>query len=119
MPGVSWLHVMRTRRFWVPVVCSLVVTPIALLLGVASGGAGHGNYFAAMLLFPYTMLSAAAFDSIYLPFVLLAVVQFPAYGIVFGRANETGRIVRVAVILVAAHAVAVVAVLLFASEKFS
>jgi len=110
---------MRTRRFWSPVICSLVVTPIALLLGLASGGAGHGDYFAAMLLFLYTMLSAAAFDNLYLPFVLLAVIQFPGYGTVLGYMNEKRRVGRAAATLLVAHAVAVVTVLLFASENFS
>lgn len=102
-----------------PVICSLIVTPIALLLGVASAGAGHGNYFAAMLLFPYTMLLAAAFDYIYLPFVLLAILQFPAYGVALGYAHQRRRVGRMAVPLLTAHVAAVAVVLLFASENFT
>ncbi|MGH9941590.1 MAG: hypothetical protein ACRD9R_04420 [Pyrinomonadaceae bacterium] len=110
---------MRTRKFWVPVVCSLVVTPLALLLGVASGGAGHGDYFAAMLLFPYTMLSAVVFDYIHVPFILLAVAQFPGYGLSLGYANEKGRFARVAVILLTLHVVSVAAVVLQSNKNFS
>jgi hypothetical protein len=119
MLDVRLLRVMRTHKFWGPVICSLVVTPIALLVGVASGGAGHGNYFAAKLLFPYTMLSATAFDYIYLPFVLLVIAQFPAYGIILGYANDKGHIARLAAILLIVHSVAVAAALLLASEGFS
>ena len=100
-----------------PVISSLVVTPVALLLGIASGGAGHGDYFAAMLLFPYTMLSAAAFGYISLPFILLAVGQFPACGIALGRANEKGRIGRAAFILVAARLIPGLAALVVAETR--
>jgi hypothetical protein len=110
---------MRTRKFWVPVICSLIVTPIALLFGVASGGAGHGNYFAAIILFPYTMLSAVAFDYIHVPFILLAIVQFPAYGIVLGYANEKGRFALLVAILLIVHFVVVITVLLLANRSFS
>lgn len=110
---------MRSKKFWIPVICSLIVTPVALLLGIGSAGVGHGDYFAAMLLFPYTMLSVVAFDSIPLPFILLAVAQFPAYGIGLGYANERGRLARTAVILAAIHVTAAVAILLLAQTSLT
>jgi hypothetical protein len=109
---------MKTRKFWVPFVCSLVLTPIVLFVGVASAGAGHGSYSWVKALFPYTMLSAAAFGVIYFPFASLALFQFPAYGLALGYANERGRFGRSAAILLAAHCVAAAAALLLPVGSF-
>lgn len=109
---------MRTRKFWIPLIASLIVTPVALLLGVGSAGAGHGDYRLAMLLFPYTLLSAALFDSITPLFILLAIIQFPLYGVALGYANEKGRLVPVAILLCLAHVAAVAAVFLVAGKSF-
>jgi hypothetical protein len=110
---------MATRRFWQPVIVSLIATPVALLLGFMSAGMGHGDYFVATLLFPYTMLSTGVFEEIILPFVLLALVQFPAYGFIIGRANERRQAGRVGLYVLAAHAAATVAALAFAGPGFS
>jgi hypothetical protein len=91
-------------KFWLPVVLSIVITPICLLLGVASGGGGHGNYLYAIILFPFTMLSALIFNSITIPFVALAVAQFPIYGILLGRGNVRSKLPRVAIVLLMTHA---------------
>lgn len=58
----------------------LLVMPIAATLGVVSAGAGHGDYLLAKVLFPFTMLSTFFLGSITLPFVLIALAQFPVYG---------------------------------------
>lgn len=115
---VRLLRVMRTRKFWVPVIASLTLTPIALLLGVGSAGAGHGDYRLPMILFPYTLLSTALFDSITPPFIILAVVQFPLYGVALGYANEKGRLVSAATLLFVAHGIALTAMLLLANDSF-
>ena len=80
-------------------IVSLVLTPFLLLLGVGSGGAGHGDYRLAMMLFPYTMLSTFVFDSITVPFIVLAIIQFPLYGVTLGYANQRGRFGWVAILL--------------------
>lgn len=87
-------------------IVSLVLTPIALLLGVGSGGAGHGDYRLAMMLFPYTMLSTAIFDSITVPFIALAVIQFPLYGVALGYANQKARFGLVAILIGVVHGLA-------------
>ena len=110
---------MRGRKFWVPVSASLVVTPIALLLGMGSAGAGHGDYRLAMILFPYTLLSTFPFNSITPPFIVLAVIQFPFYGLALGYANERGRLVSMSLLLSVVHGVAAAAMLLIANEGFS
>jgi len=100
-------------------IASLVVTPIALLLGVGSAGAGHGDYRLAMILFPYTLLSAVIFDSITTPFIILAIIQFPLYGIALGHANEKGRLISMSILLCVVHGVASTAMFLVANENFS
>lgn len=110
---------MRSRKFWTPVIASLVVTPIALLLGLGSAGAGHGDYRLAMVLFPYTLLSTAIFDSITTPFIIVAIIQFPFYGLALGHANENGRLVSMSIVLCVVHGVASTVMLLLANENFS
>ena len=98
--------IMRGHSFWTPVVVSVILTPIALLLGVGSGGAGHGDYRLAMMLFPYTMLSTFVFDSLTFPFIVLAIIQFPVYGVALGYASQRGRFVWVAILLGVVHGLA-------------
>ncbi|MFO0962634.1 MAG: hypothetical protein U0625_06965 [Phycisphaerales bacterium] len=67
----------------------IIITPFALLLAVVSAGAGHGDYVLAKLLFPFTMLSSLVFRSITVPFILLAVVQFPFYGWIVAAGSQS------------------------------
>jgi hypothetical protein len=110
---------MKSSAFWTPLIISLVATPICLLLGIASGRAGHGDYFLAKLLFPFTMLSTIPFGSITVPFILLAVAQFPAYGMILGRANEKGKFMHAAVVMLAVHVLAAASCLMWVGENFS
>lgn len=100
-------------------IVSLVLTPFLLLLGVGSGGAGHGDYRLAMMLFPYTMLSTAIFDSITVPFIALAIIQFPLYGVALGYANQRGRFGWVAILLGVVHGLAWLAMSSVATRNFS
>ena len=100
---------MKGRKFWLPVISFLAATPVCLLLGIASGGVGHGDYVLARILFPFTMLSAVAFDTIAAPSIALALVQFPLYGIFLGAANVKGKMLPASAILLAAHALFAVA----------
>jgi hypothetical protein len=89
--------------------CALAVTPFALLTAAISTGAGHGDYVWAKVFFPYTMLSVHGFGSIIVPFVVLAVVQLPVYGIIlaWNAKWRPARLRKVAILLTALHAVAV------------
>ena len=110
---------MKTRKFWIPLIAALVITPVALLLGIGSAGAGHGNYRLAMMLFPYTLLSTAVFDSITPPFIILAIVQFPLYGLALGYANKKKRLIPMAILLCVGHGIAASASLLMLNNSFS
>jgi hypothetical protein len=100
-------------------IVSLIATPFLLLGGVASGGAGHGHYVLAKVFFPFTMLSTVLFGSIIGPFIVIAIVQFPLYGLLIGTANEKRRVAPYATALVIIHALAVIACFVLLRENFS
>ena len=87
-------------RWWlqkfIPFGVSLVATPIALLLGLFSAGAGHGNYIIATLLFPFTVLGFVLSagppygDSEPKDTILIAsaIIQFPIYGLLFSIVSK-------------------------------
>jgi hypothetical protein len=107
---------MRNFEFWKWIFLSLIATPFALLLGLDSGGAGHGNYILAAILFPYTLLSTAVSGTIKAAFVGVAVVQFPVYGVILAFAG--GRRSFVAMALACLHITAVALCFLLASDNF-
>jgi hypothetical protein len=53
----------------------ILATIPAVALAVASGGAGHGEYVAARLFFPYTMLLTVQTHYISLPLIIIALLQ--------------------------------------------
>jgi hypothetical protein len=95
---------MKASAISKPFVTSLVATPLFLLAAVASAGAAHGSYLLAKILFPFTMLSTLVFGSIVAPAIALAVLQFPFYGFILGRAKVKGGFrTRAAVLLLGTH----------------
>ena len=97
----------------------LIATPICLFLAVASSGGGHGNYFWAKVLFPFTMLSASLTGAIDIPFIILAVVQYPLYGVILGLASKRGWFKRVAAQVIIAHVLAAAVCVLVPDQNFS
>jgi len=100
---------MKEPEFWMPVIASVVTTPVCLVLALASAGAGHGDYVLARILFPYTMLAALFFKEITTPLMFLAIAQFPLYGVALGgaaRGERWGRFGKTLLLLLAAHALA-------------
>jgi hypothetical protein len=110
---------MRISEFWKPLSISILLTPICLFLAVVSAGAGHGSYLLAKILFPLSMLSAAAFNSITTLSMIFAVIQFPLYGLILGMAANRGRLRTLAALLSVTHALAVVFSLLAGNNSFS
>ena len=100
-------------------VVSLVATPTFLLAAVASAGGGHGSYLLAKILFPFTMLSTLVFGSIIVPAIALAVLQFPVYGLVLGRANVKGSVDTHAAVLLLVHMLGVAACFILICDNFS
>ncbi len=87
-----------------------------LLLGFLSAGGGHGDYLWAKVFFPYTMISPG---EISLLLEVLALVQFPVYGILIGvSASSFRRAAMLAAAIVFAHAAAAAWCLSIPSKYF-
>jgi hypothetical protein len=110
---------MKSSKFWIPLVVSLFLTPVFLFLGLVSGGAGHGEYVLARILFPFTMLSTRIFGSIVTPFIVLAIIQFPLYGLVLGTANVRRKMLVFSAGLVVLHSLSAALCFFVVGENFS
>jgi len=73
---------------------------------LGQGGVGHGSYLLFNLLFPYATILAITLDRFWHSsalMILVAVLQFPLYGIILGRAIKKGAGVAVAIGIVVLH----------------
>lgn len=99
----------RPSGWGIPLAVGIAWTPFAVLWGIASAGMGHGDYVAATILFPVTILSMAWVGSINHLFVFVALVQWPLYGLLLSLAlRRSRRLCLLAfLLLIIAHVVAV------------
>jgi hypothetical protein len=63
----------------------ILFAPIALAIGIISGGAGHGSYVAARLVLPLACLCLGDYAGALWIVSLLAVLQWPVYGALIDR----------------------------------
>jgi energy-converting hydrogenase Eha subunit A len=78
-----------------PLWFSLMLTPIAIFVGLWSVGAGEGNYVVATILFPFSIITGVIIRPIFscpefgdcfprdAVWLASAVFQFPIYGLLF------------------------------------
>jgi hypothetical protein len=107
---------MKNSRFWVPVIASVLATPILLLLAIGSAGVGHNKSEPILphVLFPFPLLALKLLGEAgpaLLLVLLLWVVQYPLYGLVLGLAARRGwSLAAVALlVLLVVHGLAVAA----------
>ncbi len=84
---------MKNPRFWVPVIASVLATPVLLLLVIGSAGVGHNKTEPAWphAVFPFPFLAIKLLGEAGLPLVLLLwVTQYPLYGVILGLAAKRG-----------------------------
>lgn len=106
--------------FWVltgAILGAALVIP-ALLIAIASAGAGHGDYVAARALFPIPMLFTNIEGEIGIFSGGLALLQFPIYGMLFGWIFWRSSYVA-GFLLAAAHTAAAAACFSGAVPNFS
>lgn len=81
MPKFSWRA---------GLIFGLSATPVALLLALFSAGSGHGDYVLARALYPIPMLvTLLTHNTITGLSVVMAVAQFPAYGVIVAPGGRT------------------------------
>ena len=91
---------------------------IAVTIIVFTAGAGHGTYAPARLLFPFTMLSTLLHGTIKDAYALLALLQFPIYGVILAMAVKSNRTKLTASLLIAIHTIAVFMTFVFLNPSF-
>jgi hypothetical protein len=92
-----------------PVITSLVITPIFLAVAAVAGGIGHGCYISGnccLSIRGYCGRDSRPFFNASLPMILIAMIQFPLYGILVGHAQRTSQDRNLIVGLYVLHAVA-------------
>jgi len=85
-----------------------VIAAPAILIAIGSGGAGHGSYIAARVLFPFSMLLTLFEDRIGPVAIGAGLLQFPLYGVLIGRALALKSYGKICVVM-ATHVVAALA----------
>lgn len=95
----------------------LVALPCAFV-AAAAAGAGHGTYLPARLFFPITMLSTSLCGPITAPFIAVALLQFPIYGLALGYCHRASRLRRGLAALSAVHFIAVTLSLVIPNTNF-
>lgn len=79
------------KRWLVGVLVGIAVEAVAIFVVVGAAGAGHGTYVPAALCFPFSMAISALKGTILPAFVAIALIQFPAYGLLIGRAANPSQ----------------------------
>jgi hypothetical protein len=97
----------------------ILITPVLLFLIILLAGGGHGTYWLAKTLFPWTMMSTAVTREIVQPFIALGIAQYPLYGVVLDVARATGRFKPAALTLAAAHVSAVMLAFAISNPSFT
>ncbi len=95
-----------------------LIAPVALFFAAVSGGAGHGDYFVARILFPLPMLSTRLFQGITSAAVVVAAVQFPVYGWFAGYVTQKEK-KRLALLPLGFHALMLALIFIFPDSSFS
>jgi len=77
-----------------PIITCLIVTPILLAIAAISGSVEHGNYILAIFLFPYAALTVIGLDHFFnatIVMIIVATLQFPAYGTLLSLGRRLAR----------------------------
>jgi hypothetical protein len=109
--------IIAMKNRWI-IADSLLVGLMAFLVAAAAAGGGHGTYYAAKYLFPYTMISTGLFNTITFPFIVLAGIQYPAYGAILSLANARGKLGLAAIGVFVVHVAAVGMAFVASSSSF-
>lgn len=66
----------------------ILICPIAVVVGFASAGFGHGTYVAARIVLPFACELSGSYFGAGIVIALLAFVQWPLYGLLVDKASH-------------------------------
>jgi MFS family permease len=93
----------------------IIFAPVAVAIGFISGGFGHGNYVAARLVLPWACTATGEYVGAAAIITVLALLQWPVYGLLIDRTKRKSFAVVSIVIL---HAGLCLLLFTAASERF-
>ena len=96
---------------------TLLAIPL-LCIAVFFMAGGHGTYKPAILLFPFGLLGVLLSDTITLPFIIAAIIQYPVYGFIIDKAKASNKIQFIIPALLIIHIVLALAIIKFAGENW-
>lgn len=91
---------------------------VAIFMAMLFAGPGHGSYAPARIIFPFTMLSTIFHENIRGVYILLGLIQFPAYGLIASSVKNTKMFKPTIGLLCIIHVVVVIIVFKFHNEYF-
>jgi hypothetical protein len=90
----------RMQRSVAGAIIGCLLTIPAALASIASAGLGHGNYFAAKMLYPYSYYIAYKHGEYTMTDIEISLLQYPLYGILLGM---RGRRKDLPILVILAH----------------
>jgi len=91
---------------WIIIISSIIVTPIAIAVGVLLSAGGDGTYVPMKVLFPFWVLTRVISQDAELKSVLhylVLLIQYPIYGVILVANNNRGKLKRTGYILIMVH----------------
>jgi hypothetical protein len=105
------------KHAWI-IAVSCLVGGLARYAALVTTAAGHGTYDVATVLFPYTMISMVVLDVSTPVFMLVAVIQFPVYGVVLWLGSRCGQAKWTGLALCVLHVISVGLAFAFSGSSF-
>ena len=107
---------MKDRFKWTIRLSSM--TPVLLIFSVFAIGGGHGTFLPTIWLFPLAMIETIWQDTLSPLFFVLAILQYPSYGLIVDRAM-TSRKRKISVwLLVFIHTILAIFIIKINGERW-
>lgn len=107
---------MRIQNYKWTLILSLLTIPL-LIIAVFFAGGGHGSYLPAIFLFPFSLVSFLLFDSITIPFIIIAILQYPVYGFIIDNVKRSGKNQWLPFVVLFIHVLLAVIIMSITGEK--
>lgn len=96
-----------------------IITPILIVIAVFLAGGGHGYFEPIIFLFPFPSISILVFDEINLGFALIALIQYPIYGLLIDKIKNNHKVMmRTGLAIILSHTSVAIVIYIFRPEHF-